>query len=90
MFVGQYVELISCHHSDTCNFGVAPKFLENLCTYSINIMATLTLSECGDARCAVESTSRGAAVTDCERNCGFAWRMRAKRRVYFHVKWLLI
>ena len=69
---------------------MAPRFLENLPTDSINIMAPLTLSKCGGTRCAVESASRGDAVTDCERNCAFAWRTRAKPRVYCHVKWLLI
>ena len=64
--------------------------LQNLRTDSINVMAPLALSKCGDARCAVESASHGDAVTDCERNCACAWRMRAKPRVYFHVKWLLI
>jgi hypothetical protein len=51
MFVGQHVELILC----TSNFEVAARFLENLRTDSINIMAPLALKECGGDRRAVES-----------------------------------
>jgi hypothetical protein len=47
MFVGQHVGLIACQHSGAWNFEVAPRFLENLPTDSINIMAPLTLSKCG-------------------------------------------
>lgn len=89
MFVGQHVELILCHHSGTSNFEVAARFLENLPTDSINIMAPLALSNCGDARRSVESAYHGDGITDCERNCACAWRMRAKPRVYFRVKLLL-
>jgi len=55
MFVGQHVQLILCHHSGTSNFEVAATFLENLRTDSINIMAPLALTKCGDDRRAVES-----------------------------------
>jgi hypothetical protein len=80
---------ILCHHSGTSNFEVAARFLENFRTDSINIVSPLALSECGDARCAVESAYHDDAVIDCERNCACAWHMRVKPRVYFHVKWLL-
>jgi hypothetical protein len=90
MFVGQHVELILCRHSGTSNFEVAATFLDNFRTDSINITAPLLLSKCGDARCAVESAYHGDAVIECERNCACAWRVRAKPRVYFHVKWMLI
>jgi hypothetical protein len=40
------MELASCHPSDIQNFEVISKFLENLCTYALGCVFSLSTSGC--------------------------------------------